>query len=318
VRAPALALAIAAAGCGGPAREVLWIGNSLTFHHNQPRMVERLAAAGGRRVRVTVRAVAGASLQDHWDAGPDRDADGKPTARALLRRCGWSDVVLQEYSDRALADPEGFRATVHAFADEARARCPTARLRLFENWPYATARDWDGDAARLHAAYAAVAREVGATVVPDGLAFALVPPADRRALYDDAKHPSVRGAYLAALVMARTLVPHLPHAGWWPPEVAAGGAHRLDHRARRAVRAWPPQAQVPPSITSSAPVMWAPSSDASIAIAPATSSGRPEPRGACTRRRSFGFAPSGSANSWKIGVATSHGRTAFARSPCRA
>lgn len=94
----ALVLALGIASCGGCAtaagaardtQAVLCIGNSLTYTHDLPAIVQALADSSGERLRVEARTVAGVGLSDHWAMG----------TREALRDRRWPVVVLQRRSD---------------------------------------------------------------------------------------------------------------------------------------------------------------------------------------------------------------------------
>src|SRR5688500_11489021 len=74
----------------GPAEtRVLFIGNSLTFANDLPAMIEAVADAAGARGSVMCATVAypNFGLQEHWEQGD---------ARRMIRRKGWTHVVLQQ------------------------------------------------------------------------------------------------------------------------------------------------------------------------------------------------------------------------------
>lgn len=70
---------------------VLFIGNSLTYYNNLPRMLEQLAASSNvpRKLETRLVAFGGATLRSHWERGQ---------ALKAIREGGWDHVVLQEQS----------------------------------------------------------------------------------------------------------------------------------------------------------------------------------------------------------------------------
>jgi hypothetical protein len=70
---------------------VLFIGNSLTYFNNLPKMLEVIAASQKAGPHIATEAVlkGGERLQGHWEAG---------NAVAAIRKGGWDYVVLQESS----------------------------------------------------------------------------------------------------------------------------------------------------------------------------------------------------------------------------
>jgi len=86
----ALLLAFAtAAWAQAPASKptrILFVGNSLTYTHDTPARLVKLAKAMGREVAAESQAYPDFSLEDHW-------TDGR--ALAQIRKGGWDIVVLR-------------------------------------------------------------------------------------------------------------------------------------------------------------------------------------------------------------------------------
>jgi hypothetical protein len=197
--------------------EVLFIGNSYTYRNDLPEMVGVLArAAGVRPLRYNMVAFGGATLAAHWGEGQG-DA-----VRAIGSR-RWEAVVLQEQSQVPLVAPELFQHSVRAL-DE-RIRAGGARTLLYVTW---ARLDVEQDPQALAAAYAAVARERQATLVPVGLAWAAV----RRALphlglYEqDGSHPTPLGSYVAALTFFAVLYGRSPEG--LPARLGQAGQVRVE------------------------------------------------------------------------------------------
>ena len=73
---------------------VLFIGNSLTYYHDLPKMVAELAKAGKQRpLRHEREAPGGCTFEKHWN-------DGKALAKIQSRK--WDYVVLQDQSQAPL------------------------------------------------------------------------------------------------------------------------------------------------------------------------------------------------------------------------
>jgi hypothetical protein len=202
---------IPAASPDAPLR-VLFVGNSLTYANNLPRLVRAvsLSQAEGPKIETATYAIPGAELLQLWDDGH---------AAAAIREGHWDAVVLQERGGvlECLAtngrDP-GCRRSERAhrhFADVARQA--GARVLLLMSWPPLRGNDL-GDSQRrrrneekLANAYASLTRHLSG----DGATVAVVPAAT--ALYEygagrpatevlvDGVHPSVP----ASLVMAAQL-----------------------------------------------------------------------------------------------------------------
>src|SRR5262249_21774115 len=75
---------------------VLWIGNSLVYYNDLPKMVAALAKAGGQRAIIYEQETpGGCTLEKHWN-------DGKAIKKLRSRK--WDFVVLQEQSQKPLVD----------------------------------------------------------------------------------------------------------------------------------------------------------------------------------------------------------------------
>lgn len=196
-----LVLALALAVCLVPAaraessvRRILFIGNSLTYFHDLPAIVEALSgAAGGVRLECRAVTAGGFSLEDHWD---------RSDARAQIARGGWDFVVLQQGSSALAAGRESLLKDARRFAPLIRQAGATPAL--YAVWPSAARRS-DFDA--VAASYAEAAKEIGGVLLPAGTAWQLAWKRDRGlALYgEDGLHPSLAGSYLAALVIYQGL-----------------------------------------------------------------------------------------------------------------
>ena len=184
---------------------VLFIGNSYTYLNNLPAMLEGLAASSQPPLRIETRAITrpGVRLQQHWDRGE---------ALAALRSSHWDYVVLQEQSTLGLLlidgrhevnDPElAFHPYAKRFVEEARK--VGAQPLFLLTW---ARRDTPDSQARLTQAYMSVARELGAPIIPAGLAWARVRQENPDVvLYnEDGSHPSPAGSYLTACALYATL-----------------------------------------------------------------------------------------------------------------
>ncbi|MEM1127619.1 MAG: hypothetical protein AAGI71_13285 [Bacteroidota bacterium] len=170
---------------------ILFIGNSLTYTHDMPAVVEAMAASQGGPP-VVARAVVGGnrSLEDHWYA--------RTALRALHEDGPWDAVVMQQGPSSLPANQQHLATWASRFAEEARQA--GARPALYMVWP---------GASRHHAfsavvtAYTEAARQAQAALLPVGTAFLAGwdLDADLPLYGPDGFHPSPQGAYLAALVI---------------------------------------------------------------------------------------------------------------------
>jgi hypothetical protein len=185
----------------GKPLELLFIGNSYTFVNDLPEMLAELArAAKVRPVHTRQVTAGGATLEQHW-------GDGKGAAVRAIDEDRPNVVVLQEQSQLPRAAPEMFQHFARLF-DE-RIRASGARTLLYVTW---ARRDSPGDQEALTAAYAAVARERKATLVPVGPVWQAVrQQMPGLVLHDaDGSHPSPLGTYVAALTFFAVMYERSP------------------------------------------------------------------------------------------------------------
>lgn len=183
----------------------LFVGNSFTARNDLPELIARLADAGGRRLEHRLISRGGASLRMHWNRGD---------AQRALADGRFDVVVLQEQSTLPVKNASRFHENVRLFDDVTRAA--GARTALYMTW----ARKHEPHNASVIAdAYLTIGAELGAQVIPVGLAWQRFLAAHAEpALHDaDGSHPSLAGSFLAARVFYHELF------GEDPPEVAIDG-----------------------------------------------------------------------------------------------
>ena len=205
--AAAFALLSIARIAAGSSVSILFVGNSLTYTNDLPAMFKKLAAESSLHVDVDVTLIApgGAFLYDHWKSGQ---------AVAFLHERHPKFLVLQGQSTEPLSAPQSFSQSARLFKAEADGIGATTIL--FATWarpsgdPYYKEPTSGGSPAvmqaRLDATYAEVAKTIGATLAPVGVAWERVQQATPEIqLLDGTQHPSPAGTYLAAAVLFRTM-----------------------------------------------------------------------------------------------------------------
>lgn len=164
----------------------LFIGNSLTATNDLPRLVRRIAEAGGRRFDYAEQLAPGASLEDHWHAG----------AATVIAQAGARVVILQQGPSSLPESQTHLRTWAERFATPIRESGGVPVLLMV--WP---------DASRLEAfeavsaSYRAAAEAVDGVLIPAGDAWRAVWARDPDIpLYGvDGFHPSPLGSLVAAL-----------------------------------------------------------------------------------------------------------------------
>ena len=193
---------------------VLFVGNSFTARNDVPGMLASLAEWSGERVTHDLIWAGGASLKMHWNKG---------VAAERIATGAYDVVVLQEQSTLPVKNAKRFHENVRLF-DEA-IRASGARMALYMTW----ARRHAPETQRaLTDAYTAIGAELGALVVPVGVAWerVLARP-DAPTLHDaDGSHPSPAGSYLAACTFLAALLGKNPtgapvHVRGLEPDAAA-------------------------------------------------------------------------------------------------
>jgi hypothetical protein len=184
-------------------RPILFVGNSLTYVNDLPFIVEALADSvpgltPAQRLAPAMTAYPDYALQDHWTNGAAVRAidDGK-----------WDIVILQQGSSALDESRVLLREWTKKF--DAKIKAAGARTAMYAVWPLAT-RQFDFD--RVNESYTLAAADVNGMLFPVGEAWRAAWRIDPNlALYAaDGLHPSVRGSYVAGLVITSMLLDRSP------------------------------------------------------------------------------------------------------------
>lgn len=194
---------------------LLFIGNSFTQRNNLPGLLAALASARNLSVQHELISVGGASLRTHWNAGRAAEA---------IRAGRYDYVVLQEQSTLPVKNASRMAENVRLF--DAAIKQAGAKTVLYMTWARQHAPQTQK---AIASAYTAIGEELGAIVVPVGLAWQdFLASHDKLLLYDrDQSHPTLAGSYLAACVFLGTLLRQNPigiaaaPAGLEPQDIAA-------------------------------------------------------------------------------------------------
>lgn len=184
-------------------KQVLFIGNSLTYVNDLPKLFEQYVEASYPGVSVCTSMVAkpGVTLTDHRRAGD---------ALAKLRERRWDYVVIQEGRNVLpggsvdgipfYSYPSEFIAQASFFAESSREAGATPVL--FETW----GREDEVSFSYVDAAFIAAQEAADALVAPVGRVWADVASKNGLVLLQpDGSHPSKQGSMLAAMTLAQTL-----------------------------------------------------------------------------------------------------------------
>lgn len=178
--------------------KILFIGNSFTARNDLPGLIAQLAEARGHRLEHQLIQAGGASLRMHWNKGE---------AQQAIARTQYDYVVLQEQSTLPLKNPQRFHENVRLF--DPVIRDSGAKTALYLTWARQNAPETQ-DA--LTAAYTTIGKELGAKIIPVGIAWQqFLVKHDSPALHDkDQSHPTLAGSYLAACIFLASLFGETP------------------------------------------------------------------------------------------------------------
>src|SRR5436190_6126492 len=160
------------------ALNILFIGNSFTQRNDLPGLLAAMAQDRGILIRHNLISAGGASLRTHWNAG---------RAAKEIKAGGYDYVVLQEQSTLPVKNPKRMAENVWLF-DEV-AKQAGAKTVLYMTWARQSAPE---SQKAITDAYDAIGKELGAIVVPVGLAWQkFISKHDEPLIYDrDQCHPS--------------------------------------------------------------------------------------------------------------------------------
>jgi hypothetical protein len=215
--APVLRGDIEAARSDRPGGRVLFVGNSMTYYNDMPRMVETLAAGDpGARPLLVVSYTA-----PRWTL--EGAAKDDRLAR-LIRDVRWDTVILQENTTLALRSKSSLEhdSVPYAQALQRRIDGTGARALLYETW---TGRS---DLPAL----------LDLPVAPVGPAIAESQSRrpDLRLLMDDDHHPNRAGSYLAACVFYALVTKRDPSHSSYMGQIDPWDAMFLQRLAAELVR----------------------------------------------------------------------------------
>ena len=177
---------------------VLFIGNSFTGRNNVPGLIARLAESRGHQLKHRLISSGGASLRMHWNKGD---------AQQAIRQTRYDYVVLQEQSTLPIKNPVRMHENIRLFDKEI--KDSGAKTALYLTWARQNAPETQK---AITDAYVAIGEELGAAIVPVGVAWQnLIRKHSLPVLHDqDQSHPTLAGSYLAACVFFAVLFDENP------------------------------------------------------------------------------------------------------------
>jgi hypothetical protein len=177
---------------------LLFIGNSFTARNDLPGLISRLAEAEGKSLQQHLISAGGASLRAHWNAGG---------ALKEIQTGAYDYVVLQEQSTLPVKNAKRMHENVRPF-DKA-IKSAGAKMVLYMTWARQNAPT---SQKTITVAYETIGKELGAIVVPVGIAWQqFLKKQKQPVLHDkDGSHSTLAGSYLAACVFFAVLFQQSP------------------------------------------------------------------------------------------------------------
>jgi hypothetical protein len=187
--------------------KVLFIGNSLTFYHDQPGMFRDLAKASGIEVEVEQATFGGARLKDH---------NSNSITISKIKQEKWDFVVLQG-SSYHIARPDLLHLIlpyIEGLCKKIRENSKKTKIIFFMDWAMKKGVNWQGETYTyekfqklLYDGTYMVANKYGMIVAPIGWAWDTVIKENPRIdlFARDYQHPSKKGSYLGACVYFCTI-----------------------------------------------------------------------------------------------------------------
>ena len=173
--------------------KILFVGNSFTARNDVPGLIADMARSRGHALEHKLVSAGGASLKMHWNKGD---------AQKAMEKTPYDYVVLQEQSTLPVKNCQRSHDNIRLFDDAI--RVSGAKMVLYLTW----AREKVPQTQKaLTDCYTSIGKELGAIIVPAGVAWerVLAMPG-HPVLHDkDGSHPTLAGSYLAACVFFAVL-----------------------------------------------------------------------------------------------------------------
>ena len=205
-------------------KNILFIGNSFTFFHDLPQMLQKLAGEAGDELYVDSVLRGGAYL--HEFADPEDEVGQK--LREVYPARVWDYIILQDQSFNPAGNPEDCLKAAAFLCDMMKGNAKN--FLFYSTWAYeegseklnATGMSYDGMLTVLTETYQKAAVQNGAVRVPVGAAFAkLFRDNPEIILYEpDNFHPSAAGSYTAACLFYQAVTGKSAAALGVPDEVS--------------------------------------------------------------------------------------------------
>lgn len=196
--------------------QILFVGNSYTYHHDVPGKLRNLSASIGKKIAPSQALRGGETLKGHYE---------RDLFRKMLAEGGFDYVVIQEASYLPSRSTKDVATNVYPYAHKidslAKAGSPDAKILYYMTWghkygvrdanktDYPVNHTYKGMQARLRTSYLEMAYDNKGICAPVGDAWeAVVNERPDIELYNskDHYHQSEAGAYLSACTILSTIL----------------------------------------------------------------------------------------------------------------
>ncbi|MFH1825299.1 MAG: DUF4886 domain-containing protein [Candidatus Firestonebacteria bacterium] len=189
--------------------KILFIGNSLTFHHNIPDLVGQIAYYKFKKAQIDEYVPGNTNFRAHFESKECLD---------IIKNNKYDVVVLQSASFEPISGPEGLKK--YGIKLQEKIKKSGARTVFFMTWEYHGMADWiketkDAELIKLaekeiptmyskvRDVYIDLTKETGSEIAPVGMAWNMIMKSmpDLMLYESDNSHPSEKGSFLSAIVL---------------------------------------------------------------------------------------------------------------------
>jgi len=189
--------------------KILFIGNSFTFHHNIPDLVEQIAYYKFKKVQIDEYVPGSTAFRDHYKS---------KECLNMIRNNKYDVVVLQSSSFEPVSNPEQLITYGKKLQEEIKKS--GARTVFFMTWEYRGMAEWITETkdeklikmaekeipamySKVRDVYINLAKETSSEIAPVGMAWNMIRKEipDLMLYESDNSHPSEKGSFLSAIVL---------------------------------------------------------------------------------------------------------------------
>ena len=181
--------------------KILFVGNSFTYYWNLPKIVEEMGKSRGLNWEVYQSTSPGVTLEQHWNRKKGLET------MFLIEENRFNHIIFQDRSHNPIRQEDSTRFYAKKFIKLSKSK--NAIPYLFSTWFYPKywQKEYPNDKVDLvktpypiELVISEISNEENIDFIPVGRVFKLFQERhpDYHLLFDDYKHPSANGTYLAA------------------------------------------------------------------------------------------------------------------------